>query len=141
MRFTLALSLLLCGSNALVADNGPSVADGSLCRTDQRFEVTVKGVTGAKIDVRAEASVGDSCSVRTADPNGTPVRVEIRIRDGEEAKKHLEITVVEYPTKGPIRAVSFTALLAAGESTCAGPSWNNLFDIRLQGVYTPRSPN
>jgi hypothetical protein len=131
MRFTLALSLLLCGSNALMADNGPSVPNDSVCRTDQRFEVAVKGVTGAKIDVRAEVSVGDACSISTADPNGTPVRVDIRIRDGEKGKKHLEVSVVEKPTNGAVRVVSFAALLAGGESTCTGPSWNHLFDIRL----------
>jgi hypothetical protein len=133
MRLTVALAVVLCSSAAL-ADIGPPLPDDSLCRTDQRFEVAVKGVTGAKIDLRAEVGLECACSVCTADAKGTPMRVDIRIRDDEKGKKRVEISVVEKPANGPGRVVSLDTLLAPGQSTITGPGWNNLFEIRLSEV-------
>ena len=136
MYQTLALSLLLCGS-AAVADSGPSLPDDSLCRAKERFEVAVKGVTGAQIDVRVEVAAGRPCSYLTVDADGAPVRVDIRLREGEKTKKRLEIRVVENPATSRCRVVSIDTLVAPGDSTMTGPSWDNLFDISLA---KPRRP-
>jgi hypothetical protein len=128
--------MLLCGSVA-VADNGPSLPDDSLCRAEERFEVAIKGVTGAQIDVRVAVAGSRLCSFRTVDAGGAPVRVDIRLRDGEKGKKRLEIRVVENPATTRCRVASIDTFLAPGDSTMTGPSWDNLFDISLA---KPRRP-
>ena len=133
MHFPLAVALLLCSSTVLRADAGPPAPDDSLFRTngDEHFEVTVKGVTGAHIDVRAVVSVGRHYSVGATTSEGTAVLVDILIQDGEKGKKRIEMRLVECPPNKPARVVRVSDLLAPGESNITGLGWNSLFEIRL----------
>jgi hypothetical protein len=133
MHLPLAMALLLSNSTALKADSGPAVPDDSLFRTDggERFEVTVKGITGAHIDVCDEVTVGRHCSIHTATTKGAFVLLDILVRDGEMGKKLIEIKLVEFPANAPAEVVAFSPALAPGESTITGKGWNNLFEISL----------
>jgi hypothetical protein len=133
MHLPLVLAFLLCSSAAMRTDNGPSVPDDSVFRTsdNERFEVAVKGVTGAKIDVRAEVFAGRHCSVPTADASGRPVLVDILVRDGEKGRKRVELKLLETLANAPARVLTLSDLLAPGESDVTGPGWNSLFEIRL----------
>jgi hypothetical protein len=133
MHLFLALTLLLCGSTALKADGGPVLPNDSLCRTGEaeRFVVTVKGETGAHIDVRTEVAAGRHYSMHTATTEGTFVLLDILVRDGEKGKKVIEIKLVDFPASGPTTTVNFSDALAPGESNISGDGWNNLFNISL----------
>ena len=134
MHLPLALALLVSSSTALKADGGPAVPDDALFRTDggERFEVTVKGYTGAHIDVCEEVMVGRHCSFTTTTKKGNFVLMDILVRDGEEkGKKLIEVKLAEFPASGPAATVVLSHSLAPGESTITGDGWNNLFEIRL----------
>jgi hypothetical protein len=132
MRLVSAFALVLCGGSVMQAC-GPAAPDDSLARTsdDEHFEVAVKGVTGAHIDVRAEVALGRRCSIPTATDKGVPVLLDVLVRDGEGGKKLIELRLVENPANQSARTLCFSRLLAPGQSDVTGPGWNSLFDIRL----------
>ena len=106
MHLPFVLALLLSGSAAAKADGGPAVPDELLIRSDDRFEVAVKGVTGAHIDVRQEACVGSHCSFTTATREGVFVLMDILVRDGEEkGKKLVELKLVKFSADGRAEVV------------------------------------
>ena len=134
MHLPLVLALLLCSSTALKADGSRAAPDDALFRTDggERFEVGVKGVTGAHIDVREEITAGRHCSFTTTTKKGNFVLMDILVRDGEEkGKKLIEVKLAEFPAHGLAATVVLSHSLAPGESTITGDGWNNLFEIRL----------
>jgi hypothetical protein len=130
----LALALLLCSSTALKADGSPAVPEDSLFRTHggERFEVAMKGWTGAHIDVRTEVVPGRHRSLTTTTTEGNLVLMDILVRDGEDkGKRLLELKVVEFRPSGPAEVAVFTDDLAPGESNIRGDGWHHLFEISL----------
>ncbi len=80
MRLALAVTLLLCGSAAVQADAFPVAPDEGLFRTDERFEVTCRGVTGSQIDVLGEVRPGRRCYFKCVTPAGGNVLLDILLQ-------------------------------------------------------------
>jgi hypothetical protein len=131
MHLPLVLALLLCGSSAGPSDGLLIVPDEALFRTDERFELTCRGVTGTKIDVRGEVFPGRRSYLTCVTPEGDNVLLDILLQKDGQGKWRLNVRLLEYPRNGPARNSSISQSLAPGESWIGGQGWNSLVEIRL----------